>query len=191
LESTGTVLRRFLGAGTVAACLSHAPPPLATRGLTRRREEEPGNCGIGNDLLSSSLPRRQWPAKPKKNTTKQLILAFYFFVFQICFSPFRSVSPQILLWFPSSSPSVQVAGGSQEEWPRRGGVTAGLASGCWFGCLLLKRSKNRGKGFSVDGSVGTRGMAGGGELVWCGRWRCSSGWLLLMKKENKPARRGG
>jgi hypothetical protein len=67
---------------------------------------------------------------PKKKCNRTVDFSFLFLCFQICFSPFRFVSPQIFLWFLSSSPSVQVAGGSQDERPRRGGVAAGLASGC-------------------------------------------------------------
>jgi hypothetical protein len=38
--------------------------------------------------------------------------------------------------------------------------------------------------------VGAGGTAGEGELVRCGRWRCSGGWLLWVKKKRKPAGKG-
>ena len=41
-----------------------------------------------------------------------------------------TTSPQILLWFPSSSPSLRVVGGSQAERPRGGCC-------CWAGFGLL------------------------------------------------------
>jgi len=66
----------------------------------------------------SSSPAVTFKTPKKHNRPVDFSILFLFF--QICFSPFRSVSTQILLWFLSSSLSVPVAGGSQEERPRGG-----------------------------------------------------------------------
>ena len=62
-----------------------------------------------------------------------------------------------------------------------------LAVCCWED---RRRRCCWGGGFCVVGSVGAGGTAGEGELVRCGRWRCSGGWLLWVKKKSKSARRG-
>jgi hypothetical protein len=100
LESAGTVAGRFLGAGTVAARLLHAPPPLAARESTRRNENN--QATRGSVTASSPLP---FLAGGESNVTCKATKSQ-----QQCFSfPSFFQSVPRLLSFPDLSPSSLVS----------------------------------------------------------------------------------
>ena len=91
-------MTRFLAAGIVAARGLHAPPPLATHGSTRHRENKPKIGGLQRPpplFLSLPAVRTTSPAKPNKHHI-QLILIF------ISFLSSKSASAFILFFFKSA-----------------------------------------------------------------------------------------
>jgi len=72
--------RPFETAGTVAARLLHAPPPLASRGFTRRRSQRSETGGSG--LLSSSFPlptgcEERHHLQKQHNRNEQFVLVLF------------------------------------------------------------------------------------------------------------------
>jgi len=160
----------------VAACLLHAPPPLAEREPTCR-ENRPGNKVVGIGFLPFSIPRRQWPAKHLK--TQQSSRFWVFFLFQIYFSfifldmsSFSAFSLLCLFFFCR-----------WQIWWLLSSVAAEAAVEMWVVVWLEGKEEMAPTAEEGDhGSVGT--VAGEGLLLICWR-RCRS---VMEKKLKRPTR---
>jgi len=108
--------RRFLNSWTMAARLSHVPPPLAARGLTRSREKFQAVGGLLRlpPLFTSLSAVRVFITCKKIKNPSQLILIFLSFSdlfrsspFQICFTVDLSL---VYIFFSFASGGRQLGG---------------------------------------------------------------------------------